>query len=70
MDGVANVTQPVVEVGDQFTYRFPVRDEGTFWYHAHNRSFEQVARGLYGPLIFTDDEPQNNRRDILLLADD
>ena len=54
MDGVPDVTQAVVEPGEQFTYSFPVRDAGTFWYHAHNRSFEQVARGLYGPLIVTE----------------
>ncbi len=70
MDGVPDVTQAVVEPGEQFTYSFPVRDAGTFWYHAHNRSFEQVARGLYGPLIVTDNEPSENIRDIVLMADD
>ena len=70
MDGVPDVTQAVVEPGERFTYSFPVRDAGTFWYHAHNRSFEQVARGLYGPLIITEREPSVNSRDIVLMADD
>ena len=70
MDGVPDVTQAVVEPGEQFTYSFPARDAGTFWYHAHNRSFEQVARGLYGPLIVTDNEPRENSRDIVVIADD
>ena len=68
MDGVPDVTQAVVEPGEQFTYSFPVRDAGTIWYHAHNRSFEQVARGLYGPLIVTDSEPSENSRDIVLMG--
>ena len=47
MDGVANLTQPPVEPGETFIYKFPVNDAGTFWYHAHNKnSWEQVARGL------------------------
>ena len=70
MDGVPDVTQAVVEPDEQFTYSFPARDAGTFWYHAHNRSFEQVARGLYGPLIVTNSEPRENSRDIVLMADD
>ena len=60
----------MVEPGEQFTYRVPVGDAGTFWYHADNRSFEQVARCLYGPLIVTDEKPQNYSRDIFLMTDD
>lgn len=70
MDGVPDLTQAAVEPGERFTYRFPVKDAGTFWYHAHNRTFEQVARGLYGPLIVTEQTPQPDDRDIVLLADD
>ena len=70
MDGVPDLTQAVVEPDERFTYSFPARDSGTFWYHAHNRSFEQMARGLYGPLIVTDSEPHETSRDIVLMADD
>ncbi len=48
MDGVAGLTQDAVPSGEAFDYDFTVRDAGTYWYHAHNRSMEQVARGLYG----------------------
>ena len=70
MDGVPDLTQPAVEPGESFTYRFPVRDAGTFWYHAHNMAWEQVARGLYGALIVTDDDQNLNARDVVVMADD
>lgn len=71
MDGVPDLTQVAVEPGETFTYRFPVNDAGTFWYHAHHKSWEQVARGLYGALIVIDnDEIFDNERDHLIVADD
>lgn len=51
MDGVAGLTQEAVLPKARFTYDFAVPDAGTYWYHAHINSMEQVARGLYGPLI-------------------
>jgi len=70
MDGVPKLTQPAVEPGETFTYTFPLPDAGSFWYHAHNKSWEQVARGLYGPLIVSEDAPKSDPHDILLVADD
>ncbi|MCE8521150.1 multicopper oxidase family protein [Ruegeria pomeroyi] len=55
MDGVPGLTQQAVPQGGSFDYDFTLPDAGTYWYHSHNRSMEQVARGLYGPLIV--DEP-------------
>jgi FtsP/CotA-like multicopper oxidase with cupredoxin domain len=52
-DGVAGVTQDAVPVGGSFTYRFVARQAGTFWYHSHQVSHEQVLRGLLGPLVIT-----------------
>ena len=43
MDGVSGWTQAAVEPGEAFTYRFPVNDAGTFWYHAHHKSWEQAT---------------------------
>ena len=48
-DGVAGVTQDAVGVGHDFVYRFVVRQVGTFWYHSHQVSHDQVARGVLGP---------------------
>ncbi|CTQ53021.1 Multicopper oxidase mco [Roseibium album] len=56
MDGVAGLTQPPVEPGQTFDYDFIAPDAGTFWYHAHNMSWNQVPRGLSGPLIVEEDE--------------
>ncbi len=70
MDGVPGLTQPAIEPGEKFHYRFSVKDAGTFWYHAHNKAWEQVARGLYGPLIVHNTLEQNNSRDVVIVADD
>jgi len=51
MDGVPGVTQPPVQPGDSFVYEFTPKDAGTFWFHPHLRSSEQVERGLFGVLI-------------------
>lgn len=50
-DGVAGVTQDAVPVGGRRTYRFVVDDPGTYWYHSHQVSHEQVVGGLWGMLI-------------------
>ncbi|HYP44473.1 MAG TPA: multicopper oxidase family protein [Propionibacteriaceae bacterium] len=51
MDGVAGVTQDAVLPGKTFRYRFVADQAGTFWYHSHQRSDEQVAGGLLAPLV-------------------
>ena len=49
MDGVPGISFPGIAPGETFTYRFPVRQSGTYWYHAHSRFQEQT--GLYGALV-------------------
>jgi FtsP/CotA-like multicopper oxidase with cupredoxin domain len=51
MDGVAGVTQDEVPAGGDFTYRFVAKDVGTYWYHSHQVSNEQVIGGLFGTLV-------------------
>lgn len=70
MDGVPGLTQPAVLPGESFDYDFVVPDAGTFWYHTHARTWEQLARGLYGLLIVDEDEPPVFDRDIALALDD
>ena len=70
MDGVAGLTQDAVAAGDAFDYAFSVPDAGTFWYHPHNRSWRQVARGLYGVLIVDEPEPPHVDQDVVLVFDD
>ncbi|MGW5240481.1 multicopper oxidase family protein [Monashia sp. NPDC004114] len=50
-DGVAGITQDAVPVGGRYVYRFVVKDAGTYWYHSHQVSHEQVERGLFGALV-------------------
>ena len=56
-DGVAGVTQDAVGRGEAHTYRFVVEDAGTYWYHSHQVSHEQVQRGLFGALVVQPREP-------------
>lgn len=72
MDGVPGLTQAPVTPGSSFDYRFALRDAGTFWYHPHANSVEQVSRGLAGVLVV--DEPKAERPDVdadeVLVLDD
>ena len=57
MDGVT-VERAPIPPGADFTYEFTATDPGTFWYHPHVASDEQVERGLYGAIVIRDaDEP-------------
>lgn len=69
-DGVPGVTQDAVEPGETFTYKFVPKDAGTFWFHPHHQSAEQVGRGLYGVLIVEDQEPLPYDRDEMWVLDD
>ena len=70
MDGVPELTQAPVPPGGDFLYDFAAPDAGTFWYHPHHRSWEQMARGLYGALIVEEPLPPRVDRDEVLLLDD
>jgi FtsP/CotA-like multicopper oxidase with cupredoxin domain len=50
-DGVAGVTQDAVPAGGRHVYRFVAGKPGTYWYHSHQISHEQVRDGLLGPLV-------------------
>ena len=70
MDGVPHLTQAPIAPGGTFTYEFDVPDAGTFWYHPHHRSFEQVGRGLAGALIVDEAEPPAVDRDLTWVLGD
>ena len=71
MDGVPELTQAAVPSGGSFLYDFVASDAGTYWYHSHNRTWEQLARGLYGALIVEDADggPEVDRDELLLIDD-
>ncbi len=66
-DGVAGVTQDAVLPGEEFVYRFVADEPGTYWYHSHQLSHEQVRGGLLGPVVVTPTEPSTEDVDALAL---
>jgi len=70
MDGVPIITQPSIETGGRFVYEFTPPDAGTFFYHPHQRGYEQMARGLAGALIVEEREPPQVDRDLIWVLGD
>ncbi|HEY9080115.1 multicopper oxidase family protein [Magnetovibrio sp.] len=70
MDGVPDVTQAPVQPGETFLYDFIAPDAGTYWYHPHVNSSEQVGRGLHGALIVEEPNPPEVDRDEVWVLDD
>ena len=70
MDGVPGLTFAGIPPGETFTYRFPVRQSGTYWYHSHSGFQEQT--GLYGPIVIEPKGgyPQTFDRDYVVLLSD
>ena len=70
MDGVPGINFPGIAPGETFTYRFKVRQAGTYWYHSHSGYQEQL--GLYGPLVILPrdgDQVKPDRDYVVLLSD-
>ncbi|WP_158856748.1 multicopper oxidase domain-containing protein [Lunatibacter salilacus] len=59
-DGVPYLTQPHIAPGTTHTYRFPVIQNGTHWYHSHSGLQEQI--GMYGNLEFLKKEDDKTFR--------
>ena len=70
MDGVPYLSQAPIEPGTSFLYDFDLLDAGTFWYHPHLNSSEQVGRGLRGALIVDEAKPIDVDRDVVWVMDD
>ncbi|MEJ7933808.1 copper resistance system multicopper oxidase [Sphingobium sp. AN558] len=69
-DGVPGVSFPGIRPGETFTYDFPVKQAGTYWYHSHSNM--QEAMGLYGAIVIdpaAGDQVQADREHILVLSD-
>jgi CopA family copper-resistance protein len=70
MDGVPGLTFRGVKPGETFTYRYPIKQSGTYWYHSHSGMQEQT--GHYGPLILEPRgrEPYSYDRDYVVMLSD
>ncbi|MBU1157497.1 MAG: multicopper oxidase domain-containing protein [Proteobacteria bacterium] len=69
MDGVPDISFPPIAPGATFTYQFPIRQSGTYWYHSHSRLQEQ--RGVYGSIVIEpkDAKPMADRELVVVLSD-
>ena len=70
MDGVPGLSFPGIPAGDDFTYRFPLKQAGTYWYHSHSGLQEQL--GHYGPIIIDPaglDPLTYDREHVIMLSD-
>jgi FtsP/CotA-like multicopper oxidase with cupredoxin domain len=70
MDGAPYISQPPIEPEETFLYAFAVPDAGTYWYHPHFHSAEQVGRGLMGAFIVEEPEPPQVDRDVVWVLGD
>ncbi len=48
-DGVPYLTTPPIRPGQTYTYSFPIKQSGTYWYHSHTGLQEQ--RGVLGSIV-------------------
>ncbi|HZL00009.1 MAG TPA: copper resistance system multicopper oxidase [Caulobacteraceae bacterium] len=70
MDGVPGLSFRGIMPGETFTYRIPIKQTGTYWYHSHSGMQEQL--GLYGAIVI---EPRGgeahaaDREHVILLSD-
>lgn len=69
MDGVPYVNTPPIRPGEKFTFKFRLRQSGTYWYHSHTGVQEQ--KGLYGAFIIHPREKAIHAdKDLVLVVSD
>jgi len=68
-DGVPGISFPGIRPGERFTYEFPIRQSGTYWWHSHSGLQEQA--GHYGPIVVesADPDPRYDRDYVVLLSE-
>ena len=70
MDGVPGVSFGGIMPGSTFTYHFPIKQSGTYWYHSHSGG--QELQGMYAPIILDPIEPepfQYDREHVVMLSE-
>lgn len=70
MDGVPGISFPGIRPGQNFTYEFPIKQSGTYWYHSHSGLQEQL--GHYGPIVIDPAGPDPvayDREHVIVLSD-
>jgi len=70
MDGSPRIQEPVAALDGTFTYRFMLPDAGTYWYHPHVRTNEQLELGLVGTIVVHDrNDPVFDAERVVVLDD-
>ncbi|MGZ8386332.1 MAG: copper resistance system multicopper oxidase [Nitrospira sp.] len=70
MDGVPGVSFDGIRPGATFTYHFPIKQSGTYWYHSHSGG--QELQGMYAPIILDPIKPepfQYDREHVVMLSE-
>ena len=68
MDGVPFISYPSIDPGTTFTYEFPIRQSGTYWYHSHTSLQEQS--GVYGAIVIDPRDAKPAKGDHVVLLSD
>lgn len=66
-DGVSYLTTAPVKAGETHEYKFPIIQNGTYWYHSHTMFQEQS--GLYGAIVIHKKNEKPQHEYTLLLSD-
>ncbi len=66
-DGVPGLTTFPIQPGTTLTVVFPVRQNGTYWYHSHTMTQEQI--GLTGSIVIHKRDEQKMKEQVLVLSD-
>lgn len=68
-DGVPYISFLPIKAKSTFTYRFPIRQAGTYWYHSHTNFQEQL--GVYGSIVIQPQEKRHHadHEQVVLLSD-
>ncbi len=69
-DGVPGISFPGIKPKSTFTYEFPIKQAGTYWYHSHSGLQEQM--GHYGPIVIDpagEDPVKSDREHVIVLSD-
>ena len=66
-DGVPYLTTAPIAAHSTHTYRFPLQQNGTYWYHSHSMLQEQS--GMYGAFVIHKRETGRIQEQVVLLSD-
>jgi CopA family copper-resistance protein len=69
-DGVPGISFPGIKPRSSYLYEFPIKQNGTYWYHSHSGLQEQL--GHYGPIVIDpagEDPVQYDREHVIVLSD-